>query len=561
MYRLSTARACFLFMTGFAVLSPSAWAIDLPSAAEPDRLGNTIVEGLPSRLPELLAPQSNANPPLLERPTNASQLKLTLAEIKIEGNSVYSLPALQPYWSELLGQEVSLNQIYDIADAITQHYWDQGYILARANIPQQEIGNGVVRLVIEEGRIGQVHFDGTPAPATAYAIEQISRNKVLNVLELERQLLLLNDMSGQHYRSVLSSTPEGLVDINLQRNPDSRVNSMVSFDNHGSRYVGPYLVTLNTQLQDLLAEFHKTSLTVAGATQLSEVRLVSLSHQLPLWRPDLHLTLDASLIKGAPGYRLTSNEIDSSTQQFGAELGWTWLRQRNLSVELTAGLSAYNGNVDIFGSPLSADKIRTFSLGTTAQWTDRTGGSQILTATLMKGLGGLWDGSQSDSTKLSRSDGRTDFTALKASLSRYTPLGGDYVLLTTAAGQIATSGLLAPLEFGYGGADIGRAYDTSEVTGDSGLSLLAELQLPTRPLGKRFSFLPFIFADYGAVWNRDHSQNGLTRAASAGAGLRLQSDTGIRAELLLAQPLRQSSGSTYPNSGGPRLLFSVSAKF
>ncbi len=69
---------------------------------------------------------------------------------------------------------------------------------------------------------------------------------------LERELLLASDLSGLHIRSVLtpSATVQGAADLTLiaERTP---VDGYLSFDNRGSKYLGPYEIQAGVDFNDV----------------------------------------------------------------------------------------------------------------------------------------------------------------------------------------------------------------------------------------------------------------------------------------------------------------------
>ena len=85
-------------------------------------------------------------------PSKAERIKFVLVGVVVEGATVYRdidfLPLYEPY----LKREVSLADVYQIADAITAKYQNDGYILSRVIVPPQRIRGGIVRLrLVEEG--------------------------------------------------------------------------------------------------------------------------------------------------------------------------------------------------------------------------------------------------------------------------------------------------------------------------------------------------------------------------------------------------------------------------
>lgn len=185
-----------------------AAAQTIPGSADVTRLQNDFENrnNLP-RIPEAPAPVATpqrALPPEAV-PENADSITFTLRGIALQGVSVYKPRELEGLWRNDIGKTVSLKRVYDIAAAITARYRADGYFLSRAYIPAQEIGNGTVRISIVEGYIGQVQLDGDIPSSHIFGVlkKRLLSLGPLNIKMLERQMLLLNDLPGTHFRAVL----------------------------------------------------------------------------------------------------------------------------------------------------------------------------------------------------------------------------------------------------------------------------------------------------------------------------------------------------------------------
>ena len=120
--------------------------------------------------------------------------------------------------------------------------------------------------------------------------------------------------------------------------------------------------------------------------------------------------------------------------------------------------------------------------------------------------------------------------------------------------------MLSSEEVGYGGKNIGRAYDASEITGDKGIMGSIELRYYDVPNISEAIIQPYIFYDIGKVWHNDNTAKNQASAASAGGGVRLShKKSGLSAEGIVAMPLtkNQATPIIYSDPSKPRLLFEV----
>ena len=87
---------------------------------------------------------------------DAAEMHFDLAGVIIDGSSIYSTSELLPSYRRFLGQDVSVNDLYKISQAITARYQADGYGETSAVVPSQLIRSGVVTIRIEEGFVGKV---------------------------------------------------------------------------------------------------------------------------------------------------------------------------------------------------------------------------------------------------------------------------------------------------------------------------------------------------------------------------------------------------------------------
>ena len=123
-------------------------------------------------------------------------------------------------------------------------------------------------------------------------------------------------------------------------------------------------------------------------------------------------------------------------------------------------------------------------------------------------------------------------------------------------GQYAFTPLLSPEECGYGGKDVGRAFDPSEITGDSCWSVISELRFdPGLPKSVLTQTQFYAFADYGRVYRIAPSAGTPSQndGASAGVGIRLGTEK-FNTDLSVAKPLfgRAADGWRYFLTAGAK---------
>ena len=164
---------------------------------------------------------------------------------------------------------------------------------------------------------------------------------------------------------------------------------------------------------------------------------------------------------------------------------------------------------------------------------------------------------------LSRAQATPDFTKAELGLTRLQAITADWSLLASAAGQIASGPLYSVEEFGYGGQAFGRAFDSSEITGDHGLNGSLEVRYNGLKFSPSVTLQPYGFYDIGEVWNDDIGQVEHASGSSAGFGLRTSTDFGLTSNVGLAFPLTRSIATPIYGQGknDPRIMLQIGKSF
>jgi hemolysin activation/secretion protein len=178
-----------------------------------------------------------------------------------------------------------------------------------------------------------------------------------------------------------------------------------------------------------------------------------------------------------------------------------------------------------------------------------------------KGLG-IFGASDEGDADLTRPSGDPEFFKINAEVQRLQRVTGSVNLLIAVQGQWANDALLASEEFGVGGINIGRAYDSSEIVGDEGVAAKVEVQW-NKPVQWNLvqDYEVFGFFDAGKVWNKDATTADLKdeSATSTGFGLRTEFMDKVNADVTVAFPLNRDIATQ--NDDDPRVYFSVTKQF
>ena len=143
-----------------------------------------------------------------QAPENA--VKFVLNDVKIDKSEVLSETEIKEITGKYIGQEVTLQSLYDIVNSINELYSEKGYLTCRAYLPPQTIKNGVVEIKIIEGKTGNVHISGNESTNDGYIAGRIGldRGSISNINELNDDLLRFNATNDVQLRITMHAGAE-----------------------------------------------------------------------------------------------------------------------------------------------------------------------------------------------------------------------------------------------------------------------------------------------------------------------------------------------------------------
>lgn len=546
-----------------------AQTVVLPGAADPTQIERQRFKPPPQPLSEpgaLVEPGADLRVP----PANAGTIKFILSGVIIESATVYSNNDFLPFYEALLGKETTLTQIYNVAANLTAKYRGDGYILSQVVVPAQHIQGGVVTLRAIEGFVDRIIIEGELHDSqnlVARLAEKITADRPLHSTTLERYILLIDDLPGIRARAILkpSATPQA-ADLIVQIQ-SKLFDGYTGFDNRGTRYLGPYQASAEVNANSLFGLGERISLQGITATQPGELKYLQLANDLPLGDDGTRLRVSVATSQARPGFTLTENKIDSESLSSAIEVFHPFIRSRSENLSSTVRFGTRNVTTDqnAGAARLTKDIIRVFRWRGDYDFVDTSLGTSINLISLEASQGlNILGARESGSDKLSRTNGRSDFTKANLVLQRLQVLGDGFSLLAAINSQYALSTLLSSEEFAFGGNQFGRGYDPAEITGEHGIAGKVELRYGQNVDSTLLqSYQLYGFYDAGVVWNRDSDATTppSQSAASAGFGTRLNATDWLSANFEIGIPLTRPVDAMGKDGNDPRGFFSLVARF
>lgn len=498
-------------------------------------------------------------------PAEMRKVNFLLQRMVIKGSTIYGKRQFSRLFREYLHKRINLEQVYIIAQEITNMYRNDGYILSKAVVPPQKIEEGVVQIDVIEGFIDRVAIQGRvrgPRQLLNEYRKALLKSRPLKALDLERYLLLVDDLPGVSVKSVLtpSKFKQGATNLTLILDNKSYDGSF-GVDNRGTKFNGPIQINAGMSGNALFKNYERIGLQGVVTSNTDELRFFSGFYEQPVSSEGTKLFFSGSFSDSEPGSTLKDFEVAGESKTFTIRLTHPFIRSR--SENLNGFVSYTNRDTEtlILGELDSEDRLRIVNLGVSYDFVDKYKGINLVSFNLSKGFD-IFDSTETGSEQLTRSSGHSDFTKVSGEALRLQQLAPSWMLLGALSWQYSFEKLLASEEFGVGGAQYGRAYDSSEITGDQGLAFKLELQKAFQPNKKYFKDLQlYTFFDYGKVWNRLPTSTGSTggNLSSLGLGIRFNVTDVISGYMEWDKPLNQEVSSEGNKDG--RVFFSLSARF
>lgn len=507
---------------------------------------------IPKAAPGLRIEQSTA----VSAP-GTDKLKIMVKRLRVSGASAYREPDLIALSGFRPNVEVSMDDLLRMAAKIADRYHRDGYLLAQAYLPAQEIRNGMVTIAVLEGKYGKVTVRNRSRLSDRVVERQmagIRSGDTVTRAPLDNRLLLLSDNPGVDVKSTLvPGASVGSSDLIVDLAPGRTLSGSLEADNAGNRYTGEYRVGSTLNWNEPFGIGDVASLrTLTSGKGLNYARA---SYQLPLGQAKVGVAyskLRYELIKEfAPLHAHGTASIASIYANYPL------LRTRNSNqyVQLAYDAKSFRDQVDLTGA-VNDKRARVLMASLYGDSNDELGGGGANTYAMTISSGTL----DLQTPALRALDALTansngSYAKFAYSASRVQHVTDVLSLAAAINGQVASKNLDVSEKMELGGMNAVRAYPEGEAYADQGyvLSLEARLLLAPFTPTQRGQVQALAFVDTGTV-SRDHSPwtdtpNRRT-LSGAGVGLIWSENNNFMVRAYYARKLGSAMATSSPDKSG-----------
>ena len=502
----------------------------VPLEAQSENIEKSLRQSLPKEFP------SDSKAPKITKKTGptgkafAAGPTFFLKKIKLIGNSVISDERLMSLVDLGEGQDVNLSMLNAMADKITAFYASEGYLLARAFIPKQEIKDNTAEITIFEGRINKVVVQGNKKlskESIEKRMKMVQNQLAVKEQTLERVLLELNEMMGVEVTTVLKPGElPGTSDLVLDVAESKPYTVSFDSDNFGSRFTGPERYGLSMTYANIftLGDQFATRWTRSEWGQNSFTSFFT----FPINAYGTRIKLNHTFLENELGGSLKSLAAGGTFTAYGFEVSQLVHKSRKASFSVRTRLDVKHVENEAQGSNTSKDNLMNVSLGFAGNLSDSFLGRTFFDLNLEMGL------RERDSGRalVSRKGGHGEIltTSIKLTRLQSAKILNSYFTLKFE-GQYNSDRALSSYLFGIGGMGSVRGYPLSGFQGDHGYNVSAEYTVPfpwdvsfgqssIPDLSKILSFTSFV--EHGQTYVRAKQSGEVDQhLTSAGGGLKL----------------------------------------
>ena len=119
-----------------------------------------------------------------------------IQDIRIVGSTVFSPEQLGAVVDPYKGQTLSVEQLKELLQAVTQLYLNEGYYTSRAIYPEQTLSEGILTIEIKEKPVNvRVEWQGKNRLSDRFVSDRLRSTTPSNVPAIEDELRVLRDDS------------------------------------------------------------------------------------------------------------------------------------------------------------------------------------------------------------------------------------------------------------------------------------------------------------------------------------------------------------------------------
>lgn len=494
---------------------------------------------------------------------------MEIQEYRIEGTHTLSDGEIEAAVYPFLGPDKTSDDVEQARAALEKAYAAKGYQTVAVSIPPQQVKDGVVTLLVTEGKVGRLRVKGSQyydIEAIKQAAPSLKEGEVPNFNDVSSDIVALNQLPDRKVTpSLRAGATPGTVDVDLTVDDKLPLHGSLELNNRYSANTSHYRVNGMVRYDNLWQLGHSLSLSYQVAPENpKDAKVFSGSYlaRIPDWNAVSFLVYGVK--QDSDVNTLGSMDVAGRGEVIGTRAVITLPGEEGFFHTLSMGPDYKHFKEAVrVGSSGYETPITYYPL--TATWSATWQGAESLTqANLGSTMHFRGLGSNPDAWDTKRYKASGDFIYFRGDLSRTQEMWQGLQLFGKAQGQLSNAALISNEQFSAGGLDTVRGYLESAVLGDSGALGSVELRSPSlsRWFGESVinEWRFYTFAEGGRLTTHDAlaEQASAFNVGSYGIGTRGKFLDYLNGSLDFAIPVTNQSPT---RAGDPLMTFRLWTEF
>ena len=525
-----SSSALLALILNLLLATPAFSAPTLPDSANIPRVDTQ--PALPNASNPLIEnKQEPAYPATLPESTG---IKVKVSHFRFTGNKNISETQLLALLNDYKDQSLGIKELNKITSLVTDYYRKQGFMLAQAYLPEQDITKDSLEIAVIEGYLGELKLKTAGQLDEAFlkrlATNGLEGNAAIKESNLVRNVTLINSLPGLNANSQLTPGQEvGYSDVEINVDAKPKFGGYFSVNNYGNRYTGREVASAGIYLNNLAGRGDRLNLNLKSSSGARQ-RSAQVGYVTAVFDSGALLNLSTGYLDYKLGGRFANLGAKGDSYYASALFDQPVIRSRLLNVTSRYGASYKDVSDQVTSFSLDNHRvISALELGLFSDWrnTGFNGFNQLGVNLKMADV----DFKNNIARSLDATGANTSGYFFKYNLfaSHLQPLTTNFNLRLMGEYQGTSKNLDSSEKLSVGGMNRWREFADIPTSADRGLLFGAELRRAMLPLAslanapavfQTMEMSPYVFFDYsrGNINHNALSNDNHVRSSHYGAG-------------------------------------------
>ena len=325
------------------------------SAANVPNIGDALKQVQPPKLKKEKEVELPSLDRKLEEPLKKfdDSKKVFIKTIEVVGNSKVETSKLKELISSYENKELSFNDMNEVSTLITKKYREEGYFVARAYVPQQNIFSqeGVLKINVIEGNYGEFVLENNSLVKDEIVqanLDAIKDKDIVSTNTLERAMLIINDTPGVvvNKAEVKPGKEVGTSDFIIGTEATKKYSGYILGDNYGSQYTGKHRIMAGGDINSPFNIGDKISLSALSSEDAGLLN-GRLAYEFPLHANGLRSEISFSKTQYELGSTYSKLDAIGNSESVSLRVDYPYIRSRleNLNVFVDFSYNKMNDEI------------------------------------------------------------------------------------------------------------------------------------------------------------------------------------------------------------------------